>query len=323
MTHAPLVSVVTPVYNGATYLAECIASVIAQTYLNWDYVIVDNASTDATPEIARDYAARDSRIRHLRFDEFVGVTANHNRAFEAINRDSEYCKVVQADDWLYPECLSLMVEAAGVSDTVGIVSAYQLWDRRVHLQGLPYTVTFALGAEILRGTLLSEFGVTGGPTATMLRSAFVRERQPFYQEGLRHEDSEAMLWLLSRHDFAFVHQVLTYARQQPAARTRWSDKMNSYGPEEIVFVLRYGRLVLDTSEYRARLRECLRRYVWWHVRQFPRISRLRDPEFFALHCSRRSLILDEANGDAEVVAAMRIVGALLARSEFRAWASRP
>src|SRR5262245_14266227 len=120
---APLVSVVTPVYNGANYLAECVESVVSQTYENWDFAIVDNASDDATPEIAERYSARDSRIRHLRFDEFVGATANHNRTFEAINPRSEFCKVVQADDWLYPECLSLMVAAADVSRSVGVVSA--------------------------------------------------------------------------------------------------------------------------------------------------------------------------------------------------------
>ena len=316
MSDKPLISVVTPVFNGAEFLKECIESVLAQTYKNWDYTIVDNASTDTTPEIAKHFAGCDSRIHHLRFDEFVTITANHNRAFDAVSPDSEFCKVVQADDWIYPECLSQMVHAAGVAGTVGIVSAYQLWDSRVHLHGLPYRTTFASGRDILRGTLMGEFNVTGGPTASMLRSAFVRERRPFYEEGLRHEDTEAMLWMLSRHDFAFVHQVLTFARQQPEARTRWSDDMNSHAPEDIVFLLRYGRLVLDDAEYRARLRTRLKSYVWWHIRQVPRASRLRNPEFFEFHGSRRSLILSEANGDPEVEAAMGAVGTLLARTSL-------
>ena len=311
--NTPLVSVVTPVYNGAEYLVECIESVLAQTYENWDYTIVDNASTDATAEIAARYAAKDARIRLLHFDELVDVTTNHNRAFEAISPESEFCKIVQADDFLYPECLSKMIEAAGVSDKVGVVSGYQLWDRRVHLHGLAHDTTLVSGRDVLRATLLGQYNVTGGPTATMLRSRIVRERRPFFEAGFRHEDSEAMLWILGRADLAFVHQILTYAREQPDARTRWSERMNSAGPEEIVFHLRYGRRVLSRREYRARLRTHLTRYLWWHLKQLPRLSRLRDPEFFELHSARQRLIVTEAEGDREVLAAMAIVGTFLSR----------
>jgi len=310
---SPLVSVVIPVHDGGEYLAECLESILAQTYENWDCTIVDNASRDETPEIAQKYSQRDTRICHLRFEEFVSATANHNRAFAAASPDSEFCKMVQADDWIYPECLSLMVSAAHVSNTVGIVSAYQLWGRRLHLYGLPYETNFAAGGDILRGSLLGCFNVTGGPTATMLRTAFVRERRPFYEEGFRHDDAEAMLWMLSRHDLAFVHQVLTFARRQSESRYTWSSKMGSQNAEDIVFLLRYGELVLDDGEYRARLRERLRRYVWWHTRQLPRIARLQDPDFFELHRLERNLILREAKGDPDVRTAMGLIGAMLFR----------
>jgi glycosyltransferase involved in cell wall biosynthesis len=319
MSADPHVSVVTPVYNGADYLEECVESILAQTYSSWDYSIVDNASTDDTPEIASRYAARDSRIRHVRFDEFVDVTANYNRALDAAAAESAFCKVVGADDWLFPECLERMVAAASVSETIGMVSAYQLWDReRVHLHGLPYTTTFAPGSEIVRGALLGTLGVTGGPSASMLRTAFARERKPYYQAGFRHEDTDAALWLLSRHDFAFVHQILTFRREQDGARITRSYNLNSHDPERVVFLLRYGKPVLDEREYRARLRRMLGEYVWWHVRQFPRISRLRDREFFEFHSAKRRQILDEGHGDPEINAAMAVVGAMLSRGSAHA-----
>src|ERR1700687_2103507 len=59
----PLVSILTSVYNGAAYLAECIDSVLHQTYQNYEYIIVNNRSTDGTLEIANQYAAKDGRIR--------------------------------------------------------------------------------------------------------------------------------------------------------------------------------------------------------------------------------------------------------------------
>ena len=69
----PLVSILTPVYNGADYLAECIESVLQQTYQNYEYIIVNNCSTDGTLQIALDYALKDKRIRVLNNEKFVGV----------------------------------------------------------------------------------------------------------------------------------------------------------------------------------------------------------------------------------------------------------
>ena len=249
----------------------------------------------------------------------MSATKNHNRAFAAVSADSEFCKPLQADDWLLWRRLAADVVRLTSSDNIGIVSAYQLRDRRVDLAGLPYTTTFATGRDIIRGTLLGRFNVTGAPTATLLRTRFVRERDPFWEEGFRHEDTEALLWMLTQRDFVFVHQILTFAREQQGSRYRWSENMNSQGTEDIIFLLRYGQRqiggipVLSQDEYRARLRERLRSYVWWHIRQLPRISRLHDGSFFEFHRAKRSQILAEVKDDPEVVAAMAVVNALLAR----------
>ena len=98
MRELPLVSIVTPVFNGQRYLEECIESVLQQSYENWEYLIVDNASTDSTFSIAQQYAARDARVRAYHYDEFVGVIESHNRALRLISTNSKYCKVLAADD---------------------------------------------------------------------------------------------------------------------------------------------------------------------------------------------------------------------------------
>src|SRR5579872_1176719 len=122
----PLVSVVTPVYNGEAYLAECIESVLAQTYPHWEYIIVNNASTDGTLRIAEQFAAKDHRIRVHTNHELLPIIANHNKAFSLISSESKYCKVVSADDWLFPECLTRMVSLGEANPSVGIVGSYQL-----------------------------------------------------------------------------------------------------------------------------------------------------------------------------------------------------
>ena len=92
----PLVSVVTPVYNGEKYLAECIESVLAQSYKNWDYTIVDNCSKDKTFEIANNFSKMDKRIRIHKNREFVDITENHNIAFSLISDNSNsICFIIQ------------------------------------------------------------------------------------------------------------------------------------------------------------------------------------------------------------------------------------
>ena len=119
----PLVSVITPVYNGADYLEECIESVLAQTYQNWNYTIVNNRSTDRTREIAQRYADKDSRIRIHDNTDFLPIMKNHNHAIRQISPESKYCKVVLGDDWLFPECLMKMVSLAEGNPSVGLVGA--------------------------------------------------------------------------------------------------------------------------------------------------------------------------------------------------------
>src|SRR5579862_5518238 len=110
--HQPLVSVVTPVYNGEPYLAECIESVLSQSYKNFEYWIVNNCSKDRTLEVALEYAKKDSRVRVHDNQEFVDVISNHNLAFRLISPQAKYCKVVSGDDFIFPECLAQMVELA-------------------------------------------------------------------------------------------------------------------------------------------------------------------------------------------------------------------
>ena len=146
MNNEPLVSIVTPVYNSEAYIAECVESALAQTYAHFEYIVVDNCSTDSTPEIVTSYAERDSRIRLLRPDEFVGAGSNANRALREISPSSAYVKVVHADDWLFPDCLTRMVAVAAANPTVGIVGAYRLEGTEVTLDGLPITLEVVRGA---------------------------------------------------------------------------------------------------------------------------------------------------------------------------------
>jgi glycosyltransferase involved in cell wall biosynthesis len=88
--------VVTPVHNGEQFLAECIESVLAQTYEDFEYIIVDDGSTDASLDIMQAYARKDGRIRVERRGTSAGVIESHNIAFGFMSPMAKYCKVGRA-----------------------------------------------------------------------------------------------------------------------------------------------------------------------------------------------------------------------------------
>lgn len=246
----PLVSVITPVYNGAAYLAGCIESVLAQTYSNWDYLIVDNRSTDGSLEIAQQYAARDSRIRVITNPEHVGVIQNHNIAFRKISPDACYCKVAQADDLLLPECLSQMVALAAAYPSVGLVSSYSLLGTRIRGDGLPYPSPIVSGREICRQALLGKLNILFGPTTLMFRADFVRRADAFFNEAHLHSDTEVCFTVLRDSDLGFVHQVLTYCRvHDTSASATTAVRLNTYDPAWLEIVQRHGPTFLSPEEY--------------------------------------------------------------------------
>lgn len=278
----PLVSIVTPVYNGESYLAECIESALRQTYNNWEYIIVNNCSTDRTLEIAESYACQDSRIRIHNNPEFVGVIQNHNIGFRLISPESKYCKVLQADDWLFPDCLKQMVEVAEAHPSVGIVGAYRLDGRRVNLDGLPYPSTFVPGREICRLSLLGNLYVFGSPTSLLVRSDLIRKRKEYFDESSFsiHVDAAACYEVLQDANFGFVHQVLTYTRRHGEAETSTSRRLNSYIAAELLRLKKYGPVFLDRAEYKQCLDESLNRYYRFLGEC---VFQRRDKEFWDYH----------------------------------------
>ena len=256
----PVVSVLTPVYNGERYLAECIESVLAQTYQNWEYCIVNNCSTDRTLEIAQTYAERDKRIQIHNNTEFVGCDQNGNIAFRHISLNSRYCKVVHADDWLFPECVMKMVELAEAHPTVAIVGAYGLRNDHVSWDGLPYTSTVIPGREICRNTLLNGLYVFGSPTSILIRSEEVRKRPTFYNEANPHCDIEACFDILTDRDFGFVHQVLTFTREHAEAESTFSKRFGTDYLGTLEHLAKYGRTYLSDKEYEECVRDCWERY---------------------------------------------------------------
>ena len=256
----PLVSVVTPVYNGAEYLAECIESVLGQTYQNWEYVIVDNRSTDETVQIARRYAEKDSRIRVHENSEFLPAIANHNNGLRQISPESKYCKVVFGDDWIFPECLEKMVALAEEHPTVGLVSAYALKGNEVAWDGLSYGNQFVSGREICRRHFLERLYVFGSATTVLYRANLIRDRKAFYNAANIHADTEVCFDLLRTSDFGFIHQVLTFTRVRPESLREMSNDLQTDLSGWLHTLSTYGRSFLSVDEFEALLSQHVASY---------------------------------------------------------------
>ena len=91
-----LISVITPTYNCEKFIGETIASVQAQTYPNWEMVIVDDCSTDRTRDIVEKYAKEDKRIRYYCLEENAGAAAARTRAMELA--EGQYMAFLDSDD---------------------------------------------------------------------------------------------------------------------------------------------------------------------------------------------------------------------------------
>ena len=102
----PLVSIMMPAYNAGKYIGRAIESVLAQTYENWELVIVDDCSTDNTYEIAASY--KDPRIRILRHEQNMGVGLSRNDALSASS--GQWVAVLDADDEWLPERLERLIK---------------------------------------------------------------------------------------------------------------------------------------------------------------------------------------------------------------------
>ncbi len=106
----PIVSICIPTYNGAKYLRECLDSVLAQTFTDFEILLVDDKSSDKTLEIAQEYADKDTRIRVICNEKNLGLVGNWNRCIELAQ--GEWIKFVFQDDLIAPECLEKMLTAS-------------------------------------------------------------------------------------------------------------------------------------------------------------------------------------------------------------------
>ncbi len=122
LSQFPTVSIGLPVFNGENYVAETIESLLAQTYTDFEIVICDNASTDRTEAICKDYQERDSRIRYHRQTRNLGACRNYDMTFE-LSR-GRYFKWHSHDDLITADFLEKLVPVLDADPDCVLVHPY-------------------------------------------------------------------------------------------------------------------------------------------------------------------------------------------------------
>jgi GT2 family glycosyltransferase len=177
----PLVSVCIPVYNTERFIADAVTSALSQTCRDLEIVVVDNASTDTTPQVLAGFT--DPRIRAFRNDENIGAAGNFNRAVSLAR--GRYLKVLCADDVLYPSCLEQQVavfEADARAEIAIVGCARDIIDDRGTRwlrRRFPGRAGLIDGGAAIGMTVRSGTNIFGEPAAILVRTDAARAAGAF------------------------------------------------------------------------------------------------------------------------------------------------
>lgn len=204
MNHQPLVSILIPNYNKAPYLSDTLDSVLAQTYTNWECIIVDDHSTDHSWEILESYAQRDSRIKIFRRPENrkKGGNAARNFAFEKSN--GEFINWLDSDDIILPRKIERQLNQIMNTNSDIVLAKIKNGDSRLPIKNFTFELDknkrpirflkgdfwFATSIPIFRRKFLNQFDLL------------------FNEDLMRNQESEFFTRiLLKKPEMSFIDEV--------------------------------------------------------------------------------------------------------------------
>lgn len=225
--NAPRLSIGLPVYNGERYLSGAIDSLLGQTFEDFELIISDNASTDRTEAICREFARRDPRVHYHRSIKNRGISWNHNRLVDLAR--GEYFKWVGHDDIYHPDMLRRCVEVLDRDPDLVLCS---VWEIEIDADGnvirelahWPQATASPRPHERFRAILR---GLTGGghDAYGVIRTDVLR-RTPL--TGTAFSNDRAMIAELALHGpFHRLPDTMLYWRDHSARADRVSDTVRT------------------------------------------------------------------------------------------------
>ena len=180
----PLVSIIIPTLNRAHLIGETLDSVLAQTYQNWECIVVDDGSTDNTAELMTDYIAKDSRFQYHRRpkDRLPGGNAARNYGFEVSN--GEYINWFDSDDLMMPNFLKFKMRHFSRQVDVLITSGYE-WNPGFNEKDL---ISIAIENNLFTDYVLWRLKIF--TPSVLFAKSFLEDKALFREDLLRGQETE-------------------------------------------------------------------------------------------------------------------------------------
>lgn len=230
MTGSPRVTVLMPVYNGGEYLREAIESILGQTFRDFDFLIIDDGSTDRSAEVIGAY--QDTRIRSVHNETNLGLIATLNKGLDLA--EGEFVCRMDQDDISLPERLTRQVAFMENRPEVAVCGS---WFRKFGA-GSSKVVRWRTDPDGIRCGLLFD-SMVGHPTV-MLRRDFLRKYDLRYDPAYMNAEDFALWVKVAEHaDLANLGEVLLNYRVHPAQITQSA----SAGQRETAGTIRLAQLL--------------------------------------------------------------------------------
>ncbi len=206
MSSPPIVTVLMPVYNGGPYLAESIQSVLQQTFTDFEFLIIDDGSTDESVAIVQKF--NDPRIQLIRNDMNQGLVTSLNKGMGLAL--GEYVARMDADDVCLPERLALQVAFMDAHREIGICGSW------VEVLGEPYgqILRYPTDPDVLKCSQL--FGPALAHPSVMIRRDLLKVTKLLYDPSYKHaEDFELWVRASEYTSLANIGKILLRYRLNP------------------------------------------------------------------------------------------------------------
>jgi glycosyltransferase involved in cell wall biosynthesis len=211
-----------PTYNSEKYLRECLDSVLNQTFQDWECVISDDASTDKSIEIAREYEKKDSRFKVLTHEKNVGAANNWNRAKE--NNNCFATKILCADDYLMLDALKEQLDILKRNETAIVFSErYIIFPngKKLHPRLPKYASNISFN-EAFKYYINLGRNIFGEPVTALFRTDLFVKSEGFYPKFEYSLDTSGYMAIARGHDVTFDKSIVGAFR---VSKTQWSYKL--------------------------------------------------------------------------------------------------